>query len=133
MAGDDNSEWFIRGSASASIIFNDPVWSEQEYAMQCGERMWGDFDPPVPARYIDLVRARWDRASVLHDRMAVEGRDDLPDDAEPDAWAAVDGDMLIASRYAHDRGIRWMPAALLAEYQVHIVLPLPGSADLEPV
>ena len=132
MAGDDNSEWLMRGSASATVIFNDPVWSEQEYAMQRGERLRGDFDPPVPAHYVDLVRARWDRATALHLRMAAEGRDALPDHA-PDAWVAVDGDMLIASRYARDRGIRWMPGELMAEYQADIALPLPRSADLERV
>lgn len=131
MAGDDNSEWLMRGSASASIIYNDPVWAEQEYAMQRGERMRCDFEPPIPAHYVDLVRARWDRATALHDRMAAEGRDALPDDAAPNFWAAVDGDMLIASRYAHDRGIRWVQAELLAEWQALVALPLPGSTDLE--
>lgn len=130
MTGSDVSEWLLRGSASASIIYNDPVWSEQEYAMQRGERERGSFDPPVPAHYVDLVRARWDRANALHDRMAAEGRDAPPDDPDRDAWAAVDGDMLIASRYADQRGIRWVPAALLAEYRELVTTPLPGSAYL---
>ena len=131
MTGNEVSEWLMRGTASASIIYNDPVWSEQEYAMQRGERGRGDFSPPIPARYVELVRSRWDRANALHDRMAAEGCDALPDDADPQAWAVVDGDMLIAGRYADRRGIRWMPAELLGEYQALTALPLPGSTDLE--
>lgn len=130
MAGGSISEWLMRGSASATVIYNDPVWSEQEYAMQRGERTRGDFDPPVPGHYADLVRARWNRANALHDRMAAEGRDTLPDDADPQAWAAVDCHMLIAGRYADRRGIRWMPATLMDEYRALVATPLPGSADL---
>ncbi|WP_341210935.1 hypothetical protein [Sphingomonas paucimobilis] len=133
MAGDDISEWVLRGSASATIICNDPVWSEQEYAMQRGERVRGDFDPPIPSHLVDTLRARWSEANALSDRMAAEGCDTLPDDADPDAWAAIDGDMLIAGRYARDRGIRWVPRALLAAYQALVTKPLPGSADLEAV
>lgn len=131
MAGDGISEWLMRGSASATVIYNDPVWSEQEYAMQRGERTRGDFDPPVPGHYADLVRARWDRANALQDRMAAEGCDTLPDKADPQAWAAIDGDMLIAGRYADRRGIRWVPATLMDEYQALLATSLPGSADLE--
>ncbi|MEG3174321.1 hypothetical protein U1708_19105 [Sphingomonas sp. ZB1N12] len=132
MAGDDNSEWLMRGSAAATIIYNDPVWSEQEYAMQRGERLRGDFDPPVPANWVDALRARWSEANALCDRMATEGCDTLPADADPDTWAAIDGDMLIAGRYARDHGIRWVPRALLADYQALLATPLPGSADLAP-
>ncbi len=131
MTGDDISQWVMRGSASATIIYNDPVWSEQEYAMQRGERMRGDFDPPVPSHLVDALRARWNEASALGDRIAAEGCDTPPDDADPDAWAAIDGDMLIAGRYARDRGIRWVPRALLADYRALVATPLPGSADLE--
>ncbi len=131
MAGDNVSEWLMRGSASATVIYNDPVWSEQEYAMQRGERTRGDFDPPVPGHYAERVRSRWDLANALQDRMAAEGRDALPDEADPQAWTAVDGDMLIAGRYADWRGIRWVPATLMGEYRVLLATPLPGSADLE--
>jgi hypothetical protein len=131
MASDDISEWLMRGSASATIIFNDPVWSEQEYAMQRGERMRGDFDPPVPGHLVDALRARWSEANALSDRMASEGCDTLPDDADRDTWAAIDGDMLIAGRYARDRGICWVPRALLVDYRALVATPLPGSADLE--
>lgn len=131
MAGDHNSEWLMRGSAAATIIYNDPVWSDQEYAMQRGERMRGDFDPPVPAQLVDALRARWSETSALCGRMATEGCDTLPGDADPDSWAAIDDDMLIAGRYAHDRGIRWVPRALLTDYQALITTPLPGSAGLE--
>ena len=133
MTGNEVSEWMLRGSASASIIYNDPVWSEQEYAMQRGERMRGDFSPAIPAGYVELVRARWDRANALHDRMAAEGCDALPGDAHPHAWVAVAGDMLIAGRRADRRGICWVPAELLAEYQALVATPLPASADLETV
>lgn len=131
MAGDDNSEWLMRGSAAATIIYNDPVWAEQEYAMQRGERMRGDFDPPVPAHLVDALRARWSKVSALCDRMATEGCDTLSTNADPDTWAAIDGHMLIAGRYARDHGIRWVPQALLADYQALLATPLPGSADLK--
>ena len=86
MADDDNSEWLMRGSAAAMIIYNDPVSSEQEYAMQRGggRRLRGDFDPPVSAHLIDALRAGWREASVLYNRMATEGGDTLADDAHPD-------------------------------------------------
>jgi hypothetical protein len=132
MAGDDNSEWLMRGTAAATIIYNDLVWSEQEYAMQRGDRLRGDFDPPVPAHLIDALRARWSEASALCDRMVTEGGDTLPADADPDTWAAIDGDMLIAGHYARDRGIRLAPRALLADYQALLATPLPGSAELSP-
>ena len=131
MAGDDNSEWLMRGSAAATIIYNDPVWAEQEYAMQRGERMRGDFDPPVSTHLVDALRARWAEASALCGRIATEGCDTLPVNANPDAWDAIDGDMLIAGRYARDHGIRWVTRALLADYQVLLATPLPGSADLK--
>lgn len=35
----------------------------------------------------------------------------------------------IAGRAADRRGIRWVPAPLLAEYQALVATPLPGSAD----
>lgn len=130
MAGDNISEWLMRGSASATVIYNDPVWSEQEYAMQRGERKRGDFDPSVPGHFADLVRARWDRANALQNRMAAEGRAALPDDADPQAWTTVDGGMLIAGRYADRRGVRWVPAALLADYRTLLAAPLPGSVEL---
>lgn len=131
MADENISEWLMRGSAVATIIYNDPVWSEQEYAMQRGERTRGDFDPPVPGHYADLMRADWDRASALHDHIAAEGCDALPEEADPQAWAAVDGDMLIAGRYAGCRGIRCVPAMFMDEYRALVATPLPGSADLE--
>lgn len=65
MAGDDNSEWLMCGSAAATIIYNDPVSSEREYAMQRRGRLRGDFDPPVPAHLIDALRAGWSEASLL--------------------------------------------------------------------
>jgi hypothetical protein len=40
--------WLMRGYATASIIFNDPVWAEQHYEMDRGERRRGDYDPPIP-------------------------------------------------------------------------------------
>lgn len=126
----DLSEWLLRGSASATIIYNDPAWSEQAYAMQRGELMAGAFDPPVPAGHVDAVRARWDHAHRLQERMAAEGRPELLDGADPHAWAAVDPDMLLAGRYADRRGIRWVPATLMADYRTLQATPLPGSAEL---
>jgi len=55
----------------------------------------------------------------------------LPDEADPDTCVAVDGDMLIARRYARDHGIRWVRRALLADYQALVATPLLGSADLK--
>lgn len=131
MAGDHNSEWLMRGSTAARIIYNDPVWSEQEDAMQRVERTRGDFDPPVPAQLVDALRARWNETSVLCGRMATEGCETLPGDADPDSCAAIDNDMLIAGRDAHDHGIRWVPQALLTDYQALITTPLPDSAGLK--
>lgn len=126
----NGSDWVMRGMAASTIIFNDPVWSEQEYAMQRGERRRGTFDPPLPAGHIDALHARWERASALQDRMAAEGCDTLPIETDARSWAAVIGDMLFAGRTADRRGIRWVPAALLAEYQALVATPLPGSTDL---
>lgn len=129
MAG-SGSDWAMRGIATATIIYNDPVWAEQEYAMQRGERARGTFDPPIPVDYVDALRGRWDRANALQDRMATEGCETLPDDADPSSWATVAADMLIAGRTADRRGIRWVPAPLLVEYHALVATPLPGSADL---
>lgn len=126
----DLSEWLLRGSASATIIYNDPAWSEQAYAMQRGERAPGAFDPPVPAEHVDAVRARWDHAHRLQERMVAEGRPELPDGADPHAWAAVGSDMLLAGRYADRRGIRWVPVTLMADYRTLQATPLPGSTEL---
>lgn len=127
---DSGLDWAMRGIAAATIIYNDPVWAEQEYAMQRGERTRGAFDPPIPAAHADALRGRWDRANALQDRMAAEGRETLPDDADRASWASVAPDMLIAGRTANRRGVRWVPALLLAEYQALVATPLPGSADL---
>lgn len=126
----NGSNWVMRGMAASTIIFNDPVWSEQEYAMQRGERRRGTFNPPVPSTHVDALHARWERASALQDRMVAEGRDTLPIEADPRSWAAVPGDMLLVGRTADRRGIRWVPAALLAEYRALVATPLPGSTDL---
>lgn len=126
---DSGSDWAMRGIAAATIIYNDPVWAEQEYAMQRGERVRGTFDPPIPAAHVDALRGRWDRANAFQDRMAAEGCKTLPDNADPSSWASVAPDMLIAGRTADRRGIRWVPAPLLAEYQALVATPLPGSAD----
>jgi hypothetical protein len=133
MAGDGSSEWLMRGSAAATIVNNDPVWSEQEYAMQPGERMRGDLDRPVPAHLVDALRTRWSKASALNDCVATEGCDTLLADADPETWAAIDGKMLIAGRYARDQDIRWVPQALLADCLALLATPLPGSAELKAV
>lgn len=100
--------------------------------MQRGERKRGNFDPPVPAHLVDALRVGCSEASTLCDRMATEGYDTLPVNADPDIWAAIDGDILIAGRYARDHGIRWVPLALLVDYQALVAPPLPGSSDLVP-
>jgi hypothetical protein len=62
----------------------------QQYAMQREERLQGNFDPPaVPTRLIDTSHARWTEASALCNRMATGGCNTLPDDADPDTWAAI--------------------------------------------
>ncbi len=115
----------MRGSAAAAIIYNDPVWLEHEYAMQRGKQLRGDFDPPVTAHLVDALRARWSEASALCDRMATEGCATLPLNADPETWTAIHGDILIAGRYARDHGIRWVPRALVADYQALVATPLP--------
>ncbi len=129
MTTTDVGEWLMRGHAIATIVFNDPVWAEQEYEMQRGERARGDYDPPLPDHFVDALRDRQRRLNALHNRMAAEGRESLPDGGNPQGWAEVDGNMLIAGRYADRRGIRWVPASLMAEFQVLAETPLPCSAD----
>ncbi|MFS0738962.1 hypothetical protein ABC347_18095 [Sphingomonas sp. 1P06PA] len=38
---------------------------------------------------------------------------------------------ICSGRYADRRGIHWVPATLMDEYQALLSTPLPGSADLE--
>lgn len=124
------TEWLMRGHAAASIVFNDPAWAEQNYQMQRGERPRGDYDPPVPSQFVDALLDRQKRLNALADMIAAQGRATLNDGDDPQAWVAVAGDRLIAGRYAEDRGICWVPATLMAEYQAVHDAPLPRSADV---
>lgn len=124
----DLGEWMMWGHAAASITFNDPVWAAQSYEMDRGERKRNDYDPPLPRHFVDALRERQRRLNGLADRMAAEGRNDDPPEAERDAWACPQ-----VPPFNHGRpvagGIRWVPAAIMAEYRSLYLTPLPTSAD----
>jgi hypothetical protein len=124
------TEWLMRGHAAASIVFNDPAWAEQNYQMQRGERRRGDYDPPVPSQFVDALCDRQKRLNALEDLMLAQGRADDPPPQDRDAWAQPDADSILSRRLKVSGGIRWVPAALLAEFQALYATPLPSSADV---
>ena len=64
--GDDHwdDEWAFRAHARASIIYGDPIWAAQEYAMQRGERRRGDYDPPISEAQVDALVQQYRAAQV---------------------------------------------------------------------
>lgn len=123
-------EWLLRGHAAATILFSDPVWAEQTYQMDRGERVRGDYDPPLPAQAVDDLRDRQRRMNTLEELMAAQGRAEVPPVEQREAWAKVDDALLLAGRPLDRHDIHWVPATLMAEFRALYHTPLPTSAEL---
>lgn len=125
----DNEEWLLRGHAAASIAFNDPVWAAQTYEMDRGERVRGDYDPPLPDQLVDALRDRQRRMNQLEDLMVIQGRTKVPPAEHRADWVEAEGALLLAGRSLARHGIRWVPRYLLAEFLTLYETPLPTSAE----
>ena len=125
-----HDEWLMRGHAAATITFNDPAWAAQSYEMDRGERARGDYNPPLPSRFVDALRNRQRRLNALEDLMVAQGRTEVPPLELLPAWSPLEGPLLLAGRPLDHHGIRWAPAPLMAEFQALYATPLPCSADL---
>lgn len=125
-----HDEWLLRGHAAATIAFNDPLWAEQTYEMDRGERQRGDYDPPLSGQLVDALRNRQRRLNALEDLMCEQGRTEVPPEERSSSWATPLGPLLLAGRPLARYGIRWVPASLLAEFDALYATPPPCSADL---
>ena len=86
-----HDECLMRGHAAATITFNDPVWAAQSYEMDRGERVRGDYDPPLPNRFVDALRDRERHLNALEDLMVAQGRTEVPPLELLPSWARPEG------------------------------------------
>lgn len=126
----DVSEWLMRGNAAGMIVFNDPIWAEQEYAMQRGDRPRGPYDPPLPDHFVDALLDHQKRLNTAKDLMLAAMCDDLPPNADSAAWMTVMKRFDLPGEMLCEDHLVWVPKALVEEYRALKAAPLPCSADL---
>ncbi len=110
------NEWVLRQQAKETIAAADPVWMLQR----------GEYDPPIPDFFVDLVRGRQRRLEALRDMMLAQKRYEPPAEQDRDAWVSVVEKIDLAGQELFQGRRAWLPEMLVEEYRILSSAPLPS-------